>query len=213
MGKNRLNRILSIIALLAVVAMLFGLFSRFDTWGGQKPEKGVELPIIKPSESETSASRMVKLYFRCTDQPYLSSETRKVDVRADERLETAVLRELYKGPSSARPELEALIHTQTRTVAVTDSDDTLIVTISAEFLQPPKPLPENWAEDLVLREEAMLRAAVGGLFGGQHADRARTLCEYSNPSWIWTEAVRANACVARHSASRARAFPRSRSNP
>lgn len=160
MGKNpRLNnRIMSIFALLLVVAMLIGLISRCDSWGGIVSEDpSQDLPFVNPSEQGTANSTKVKLYFRCTDEAYLSGDTRSVEVRADERTEAAVLRELIKGPSSSKPELEALIHPQTRVIDVTDSGDTLIVTISGEFLQQAKPLPENWTDDLVLREEAMLR--------------------------------------------------------
>lgn len=160
MGKNPRsnNRIISVFALLLVVAMLVGLISRCDSWGGILSENPPEdLPIVNPSDQGTANSKKVRLYFRCTDEPYLSGDTRSIEVHADERIEAAVLRELIKGPNSSKQELEALIHPQTRVINIADSGDTLIVTISGEFLQQAKPLPENWADDLVLREEAMLR--------------------------------------------------------
>ena len=158
--SRRLIRLIVVfsVAALAVLALLIVV----GTVGGQDtisetPPSDSGNPVIPPADSTVSRSREVQLYFRFGSEGYLACETRLIEVRASERLEAAVLRELIRGPSSEHAELTRLIQAQTQIGEITEQGDTLYVTLSADFLRSAVNQPEGWGEDAALVRENFLQ--------------------------------------------------------
>ncbi len=102
-------------------------------------------PDVGESQKEVQGTT---LYFRFLDEPYLTAETRKIQVAANERTEAGIVKELIRGPSQV--ELRSLFNGDTKVVSVSESNGYLFVTLSREFLDPADALgdlPDNWAED------------------------------------------------------------------
>lgn len=76
----------------------------------------------------------VTLYFRLTDEPALVPVQRTVTVRANEYVETAVVRQLIAGPAALYGDLEAVLPEGTRMVDVSREGGILYVTLSSELL-------------------------------------------------------------------------------
>lgn len=146
------------LALAALLLLALGINMLFQQQSPNDPMISDDPPGLFPAENQQTNTQMVTLYFRYSGESYLATDTRKITVGSDERLEAAVLRELIKGPtSSIRPQLEALINSQTQVVNIEEDGDILYVTFSGEFLQTASSLPEGWEWDLSLREENFLR--------------------------------------------------------
>ena len=103
------------------------------------------IPSITPDVEETTdinplpeaantVDKAVTLYFKYADENMLAGETRIIDVPVNERIEMAVLEEIFKGPSQENPELTSVIPENAAIIDVTESGEYLFVTISKEFI-------------------------------------------------------------------------------
>lgn len=112
---------------------------------------------INPNPSTGREQAMVTLYYRYRDEAVLAPDARLIAVPAGERAETAAIEELLRGPAADRTEMQAVFAQNTRLVSVTDSQDTLFVTLSKEMLDLPADVPEGWQEQPVWRETVNTR--------------------------------------------------------
>lgn len=96
---------------------------------------GEETTDINPlPEAANTVDKVVTLYFKYADENMLAGETRVIDVPVNERIEMAVLEEIFKGPSQENPELKSVIPDSAAIIDVTESGEYLFVTLSKEFI-------------------------------------------------------------------------------
>ena len=94
------------------------------------------MPQINPyAESGESQNEQAVLYFPVQGEPYLATYQCTVDVHSDagDTLADAVLRELIKGPPS-ETDLAPVFTDNLRRISMVSEDQTLVVTLSQEFL-------------------------------------------------------------------------------
>jgi hypothetical protein len=112
-----------------------------------------QITINPLPEAANKIDKQVTLYFRYTDENILAGERRKIDVPVNERLEMAVLKEIFEGPSNDSQELVSVIPKTATIRSVSDSGDYLFVTLSKEFIIDSKIASVDKAD-----EEAYLNA-------------------------------------------------------
>ncbi len=96
---------------------------------------GEDTTDINPlPEAANTVDKEVTLYFKYADENMLAGETRIIEVPVNERIEMAVLEEIFKGPSQDNPELKSVIPANASIIDVTESGEYLFVTLSKEFL-------------------------------------------------------------------------------
>jgi hypothetical protein len=92
-----------------------------------------ELPNLDPEEG-VARDVSVTLYYRLTGEKYLVGVTRNVAVRANERVESAIIRTLLSGVPPLSNNVTPLFSAGTEIMDVTLDGGILYVTLSAEFL-------------------------------------------------------------------------------
>lgn len=118
--------------IIAVVSVL--LFLLGTAGCAQNQNTGYE--EIDPEHGAASRTSLtVSLYYANSAGTHLVAETRTIEIPVNARIDTTILEELIKGPSSSNPEMTALINKATKVVSITDSADVLIVTLSSDFLE------------------------------------------------------------------------------
>ncbi|MGI6174590.1 MAG: GerMN domain-containing protein [Christensenellales bacterium] len=99
---------------------------------------------------------LTTLYFPYNDENVmlrlLASDTRKIKIAPNERLDMAVLKDLIKGPSADKDHLIPCINASTQVVSLEVRGDILYVTLSREFLEPMSDFPADWETDALWRE-------------------------------------------------------------
>lgn len=98
-------------------------------------EEPIEISPV--TDSETSASKNVTLYFGDATLQYLIGEVRNISVPVNERLEEAVLKELIRGTACATGEIRSVINAGTKVVSVKETEGVLFVTLSSDFFNWP----------------------------------------------------------------------------
>jgi len=121
--------IIGVMILLLVVPLL-GCFWR------QENEPPKETKQINPDEEAANKEKVsITLYFGYKDEFLLAGEPRVIDAPINGRLETAVLKELIKGPSPENQTLSALIDPGLQVESVSESGEYLFVTLNNVFLE------------------------------------------------------------------------------
>lgn len=154
-GKNTLKRITAA-ALVAGCLLTAGCDAFWIAGVTEQPEpsgapQGALVPI-NPNPSTGREQASVTLYYRYRDETILAPDARVIGVPSGERIETAAIQELLKGPAADRTEMKAVFPKGARVISVTDSQDTLFVTLSKEVLDLADDVPENWQEQPAWRE-------------------------------------------------------------
>jgi hypothetical protein len=94
-----------------------------------------EVRQINPDEEAANKEKVpVTLYFGYKDEFLLAGEPRVIDAPVNGRLETAVLKELIKGPSPENQNLTALTDPALTVESVAENGDFLFVTLNKVFL-------------------------------------------------------------------------------
>jgi len=120
------------------------------------PVPGLPEPVHAIAAPQEQAEQMdITLFFRYQQSGLLACETRTIQVPKDESAELTVVRQLLAGPQASHTDLERLFPHNTTVVAVTPSDDTLMVTLSEGLLNDG--IPADWASDPAWKNEAPLR--------------------------------------------------------
>ncbi len=118
-----------IIAVVSVLLFLLGT-------AGCARNQNTGYEEIDPEYGTASRTSLtVSLYYANSAGTHLVAETRTIEIPVNARIDTTILEELIKGPSSSNPEMTALINKATKVVSITDSADVLIVTLSSDFLE------------------------------------------------------------------------------
>ncbi|MEF9863883.1 MAG: GerMN domain-containing protein [Christensenellaceae bacterium] len=100
-----------------------------------KEETAVQINPLPEAINKDKAT--ARLYFGYLQEPLLVGESMVVDVPINENVETAIIKKLINGPSTARVDFVQLINPATKVVDVTPNDSGfLTVTLSKEFLLP-----------------------------------------------------------------------------
>jgi len=155
--KNLIKLICAIASVAVVLIAALIIVGTFSGSGISETPGNTYSPVDSDADSTTTPTETtVKLYFRYSDTDMLACETRTIQSYANQRIELSVLKELLNGPSQDSG-LSRVIDSQTRVVSVENDGDTLIVTLSEEFLRQSSSLPDGWGEDAALREEEYLR--------------------------------------------------------
>lgn len=104
-------------------------------------------PIHPEVNTQTATTRDVTLYFRFENERLLSSTVRTIEVRDKGRIEEAVVRALLDGPELQRRHLTSVIPSGTRLISTSGSGNSLLITLSREFLNLPADVPLGWEQD------------------------------------------------------------------
>jgi len=113
---------------------------------GMHADKDAEQIQVPPSQSSTTQSQQVTLYYRYADTDYLIAESREISLSSDKRIEERILSALIQdGPSSSN--LYWPSNAQTSVVSISDQRGYLYVTLSNSFLQPSSSIPSDWEND------------------------------------------------------------------
>lgn len=89
-------------------------------------------------EAVSKDKSTAQLYFGYMQEPLLVGETRVFSIPINENSDAAIIKELIKGPSTARADFTPLINPDTKVINVRSEGNYLFVTLSKEFLQPPE---------------------------------------------------------------------------
>jgi|GEM_PF-106920 len=184
--KNLIKLICAIASVAVVLIAALILIGTFSGSGITEAPSSTFNPVNPDADGTIPPEQIkVKLYFRYLDTDMLAAETRTIQSYANQRVEVAVLRALLAGPSRESG-LTRVIDSQTRVVSVTDEGDTLIVTLSEEFLRKSSNLPDGWGEDAALREEEYLKkrlavhSVVNTLCGMGSYSHVQILIDFNN---------------------------------
>lgn len=123
------SRTLRLCALLLCILFLSACAQTVIREDAQEPS----LPGIDPAAG-VGRDVDITLYFRLTGEPALVPVQRTVTVRANEYVESAVIRQLIAGPTALYGDLEAVLPTGTRLLELSQDGGILYVTLSKEML-------------------------------------------------------------------------------
>lgn len=144
-----LKRKVALAASICITALLAGC--SLDPLSGRlttpPPDAATYQPVSPNAEAAVSDTYNVTLYFGFQDSGMLSTQSREVELRPDERVEKRVLEELISGPDAGYSYLTALMPTGVRVMDVEDRGGVLMVTLSGEFLSAPADAPDGWEGD------------------------------------------------------------------
>ena len=119
---------------------------------------GVDTLLPSPGEAQTmDLHGEATLWFRFLTEPYLAPETRIITQQSGQSYEMALLNALFAGPGTQQPELSGMFPEGTRVLSTVRQGRTLLVTVSAAFLQPLPDQPGDWNSDEAWQIEAPLR--------------------------------------------------------
>lgn len=153
------------------------------------PLSGTAVPEASADETMLEESKMV-LYFRYYNEPYLAAELRSVSVGPTEARETALVRELLKGPDARDTWLTVLFPEGTKLVSTLRQGRTLFVTFSRELMNGYADEPSNWRNQPEWQKEAPLRrrlcmqSLTATLTENCDVDRVQVLVEQSSANAI-----------------------------
>lgn len=105
----------------------------------------------------SAVTEKVSLYYRYGSLPYIAKQTREVTASPDENLLLVIANELFSGPDAGHPELKPLFHSQTRAIAVSESDSTLTILLNDAVYLSLSDEPSNWKSDEGWKSEILLR--------------------------------------------------------
>lgn len=138
---------------LAAVVLVLALVSAIVLGcSGLDNDKKLNTPPVNPID-EGNKSISVTLYYGFSDNIYLSGDTRKIKISANQLPEAAVLEELLKGPSADKLELHKLINDEARVLKISASEKTLSVTFNDKILSPSTGTPADWYTNSELVKE------------------------------------------------------------
>ncbi len=148
-----MRRITALIAALLILTCAAGCLRE------NSDRNGEGIVIAPENEPDASFGRKVRLYFAEETGSYLVSETREIPMLQGKRNEFRILEELINGPSNR--EMYALINPDTKVVDVVQSEETVTVTFSADFLNAPSATDRMNAELVVYSVANTLIEATG----------------------------------------------------
>lgn len=114
-------------------------------------------PIAPQAQLGQTDQVRVTLYFRHGVTSYLGQEAVEISVPRDSTMEKAIVSALLDGPDARHSELTDVFTEGTRVLETRRDGDTVIVTLSHEFLLPPAGAPEDWQEETYWAQEIPLR--------------------------------------------------------
>ncbi len=155
-----MKRRITAFALALLTMAVFGLTGCAQIqkwWASPIQEEDDENPeedlAVLPFTEKSERTEKVTLFFQYLDEPYLADDTRNVTIKANERIESIVIEELIRGPSSDKADLQPLFQPDTKVLGVSDNQKIFFVTLSKEFLSVPAEVPSNWEQDEQWAEE------------------------------------------------------------
>lgn len=105
-----------------------------------EPSESGSSPVVQINplaESVSVDETTARLYYGFGDDCLLAGEDRRINVPANESVETSILNELIReGPSASSNNLTRVINPATSVVSATMEGEFMIVTFSREFLEP-----------------------------------------------------------------------------
>ena len=118
-----------------ITAFIIALAFVFSGCGLVRQDTSANTPDINPNvEAANYDTSDVTLYFGYRGETLLAGETRPIDVPVSDTLEAAVIRELIKGPSADRDELNGLFWEGITLVDIDSTEDRLFVKLNDEFV-------------------------------------------------------------------------------
>ena len=134
-------------------AYLRGLMEAQEQAAGAAPRDSLFEEAVQPVADTLD----VTLYYRYGQTNVLGMESALLEAARDENVAARIVKQLVAGPDAAHGRLTGVFPRGTQVLSVTESGDTVLVTLSDDFLGRPDGAPEDW-EDLALwQEEATLR--------------------------------------------------------
>ena len=127
--KMKTKPLFRIMTLIMSVMMLFSCISSEKT-----EENDIAIQINPLSAASNSAVKQVTVYYKYSYTDMLIGYSRALAIPVNERIEFTVLNDLIKGRILNRSEYVQLINNNTEIISITDSGDTLNITLSKEFL-------------------------------------------------------------------------------
>lgn len=160
-ASNPAKRAVAAVLLMAGI-MLWGCGYENNALNQHLSNTGDDARQVSPVADQSSSrdNMDVTLYYRYADEPMLASQTRAMDFPVDERVEKYIIDNLIEGPGDEQTVLMPLFN-EGVTVKVEDSGRILMVTLSKEFMDPPKDAPEEWEDHPVWSGQVRLRRKLG----------------------------------------------------
>ena len=165
-----ISRVLRLCAVLLAVLFLCGCMQSVIREDAQEPS----LPGIDPAAG-VGRDVDITLYFRLTGEPALVPVQRTVTVRANEYVESAVIRQLIAGPTALYGDLEAVIPAGTRLLELSRDGGILYVTLSKEMLSDSA--ANTSREEAELKKRLSVYAIVNSLCALGDANRVQVMID------------------------------------
>lgn len=113
-----------------------------------------------PGDTSKAQAKEYMLYFQLLNENYIVPELRTLTIPESKSIEQILIQELISGPKDNSTNIINNINTNTRVVSVSGNEDVLFVTLSNQFLSPPKEYQEKWdeeqeVEDMILKTRKM----------------------------------------------------------
>ena len=114
-------------------------------------------PLFEEMAQSVTDTLDVTLYYRYGQTNVLGMESALLEAAREENVAVQIVRQLVAGPDAAHGRLSGVFPRGTEVLSVTESGDTVFVTLSDDFLGRPDGAPEDWEDLAVWQEEATLR--------------------------------------------------------
>ena len=133
----------TLLLLFAAVLLLSGCFPLQSELMENAGRVTGDEPLLSSAGSPSGSLRCA-LYYQYKSENLLSSEMVSLDLRDSTHWEEELLRALIAGPTAGASGLRRVINPDTRVVSVELIRDTYYVTLTEEFLEPIRDLPDGW---------------------------------------------------------------------
>lgn len=114
-------------------------------------------PLFAEAAQPVTDALDVTLYYRYGQTNVLGMESALLEAAREESVAAQIVEQLVAGPDAAHGRLSGVFPRGTDVLSVTDSGDTVFVTLSDDFLGRPDGAPEDWEDLAAWQEEATLR--------------------------------------------------------
>jgi hypothetical protein len=162
MTRRKVKAMKKLLCKAAAAVLALALLAGCSSISEEKASPGTSsVPISGVAQAGQTKAYTATLYFRYSDEYFLTSETRTMEVPSNERVEAVLVRALAKGPSGSNTELAACINPKTRAVSVSDSGEFLFITLSKDFLDPFGDEPQTYTSDPVWTARVHERQRLG----------------------------------------------------
>lgn len=125
--------------------------------GTQEPLPMQTEPLFAQEAQPARDEVDVTLYYRFAQTDVLGMERVQLEIGREEMDALGIVERLIAGPDAAYSRLSGVFPRGTDVYSVTETDDTVFITLSDDFLGKPDGAPEDWEDLAVWQEEATLR--------------------------------------------------------